>query len=227
MNYSPFENGSSGDGATARGDRMGPHVMAMVRRIPPRGKMLEKFSLGTRDGSHIRLTKAGGGFDQRIENRLQIECRAADDLEHVGGGGLLLQRLAQLVQQPGILDGYNGLRSEILDQRNLLVGEGLHLLPVDDDCTDQLVLLQHWHGKDCPCAAERSDVRTAGFCGRIPVSRLGLDIGDLDRLFRRGRAPERSSGTEVENWDASPQFTKRGRRIVHRDGSKGVALRSN
>ena len=32
-------------------------------------------------------------FDQRIEHRLQIEGRAADDLEHVGGGGLLLQRL--------------------------------------------------------------------------------------------------------------------------------------
>ena len=35
-------------------------------------------------------------FDERIEYGLQIEGRAADDLEHVGGGGLLLQRLAQL-----------------------------------------------------------------------------------------------------------------------------------
>ena len=31
---------------------------------------------------------------QRVEHRLQIEGRAADHLEHVGGGGLLLQRLA-------------------------------------------------------------------------------------------------------------------------------------
>ena len=31
--------------------------------------------------------------DKRIEHRLQIERRAADDLEHVGGGGLLLQRI--------------------------------------------------------------------------------------------------------------------------------------
>ena len=32
---------------------------------------------------------------KRIEHRLQIERRAADDLEHVGGGGLLLQRFAE------------------------------------------------------------------------------------------------------------------------------------
>jgi hypothetical protein len=61
----------------------------------------------------------------------------------------------------------------------------------------------------------------------MPVSRLGLDVNDLDRLPRRSRASERSSGVEAEHWDASSQFTKRGRRIVHRDGSKGVAFASN
>ena len=35
-------------------------------------------------------------FHQRIEHGLQIEGRAADDLEHVGGRGLLLQRLAAI-----------------------------------------------------------------------------------------------------------------------------------
>src|SRR5260221_168792 len=29
-------------------------------------------------------------LDQSFENGLEVECRAADDLEHVGGGGLLL-----------------------------------------------------------------------------------------------------------------------------------------
>ncbi len=33
-----------------------------------------------------------GAFGKRIEHRLQVEGRAADHLEHVGGGGLLLQR---------------------------------------------------------------------------------------------------------------------------------------
>ena len=59
-----------------------------------------------------RLAQPRCRLDQRIEHRLQIEGRAADDLEHVGGGGLLLQRFAQLVEQAGILDGDDGLVSE-------------------------------------------------------------------------------------------------------------------
>ena len=64
--------------------------------------------------------------------------RAADHLEHVGGGGLLLQRLAQLVEQAGVLDRDDGLGGEVLHQLDLLVGERAHLLAVDDDGADQL-----------------------------------------------------------------------------------------
>jgi len=36
----------------------------------------------------------------------------------------LLQRLSQLVEQPGVLDGDDGLVGEILDQFDLFIGEG-------------------------------------------------------------------------------------------------------
>jgi hypothetical protein len=36
-------------------------------------------------------------FDKGVQDRLQIKRRAADDLEYVGGRGLLLEGLAQLV----------------------------------------------------------------------------------------------------------------------------------
>ena len=62
-------------------------------------------------------------FDQRVEYGLQIERRTADDLEHVGGGGLLLQGFAQLVEQPRVLDGDDGLGGESSYQFDLLVGE--------------------------------------------------------------------------------------------------------
>src|SRR5215472_15948779 len=39
---------------------------------------------------------------KRIKHCLQIEGRAADDLEHVGGRGLLLPRLGQFLCQVGI-----------------------------------------------------------------------------------------------------------------------------
>jgi hypothetical protein len=59
------------------------------------------------------------------KHRLQIERRAADDLQHVGGRGLLLQRLLRgrasrlhLVEQAHVLDGDDGLIGEGLQHRN-------------------------------------------------------------------------------------------------------------
>ena len=65
--------------------------------------------------------------------------RPADDLEHVGGRGLLLQRFAQLVEQARVLDRDDGLGSEVFDQFDLLVGERTDLLAIDGDRADQLV----------------------------------------------------------------------------------------
>ena len=63
-------------------------------------------------------------------------CCCRDSREIVGA-------LAQLAKQPRVLDGDHGLLGEVLDQRDLLVGEGTDLLPEDRDRADQLVFLQH------------------------------------------------------------------------------------
>ena len=103
---------------------------------------------------HVRLAQPRRRLDQRIEHGLQIEGRAADDLEHVGGGGLLLQRFAQLVEQPGVLDRDDGLGGEVRDQLDLLVGERTNLLTIDGDGADQLIVLEHRHIENGPIAAE-------------------------------------------------------------------------
>ena len=66
---------------------------------------------------------------------VQVAGRTGDDLEHLAGRGLLFQRfgeivgaLAQLVEQPRVLDGDDGLGGEVLHQLDLLVGERPHLL---------------------------------------------------------------------------------------------------
>ena len=79
----------------------------------------------------IRLrTKLGCGFNQCLQNQLQIERRAADHLEHVGGRGLLLQRLGEvagarlhLVEQAHVLDRDHGLIGEGLDECDLALRE--------------------------------------------------------------------------------------------------------
>ena len=64
----------------------------------------------------------------RVEHRLQIDRRAADDLEHVAGRGLVFERFVQFalarllrLEQPRVLDGDDGLVGEGLDQLDLLV----------------------------------------------------------------------------------------------------------
>ena len=62
-------------------------------------------------------------------------------LEHFRGRRLLLQRLPQLVEQPRVLDGDDGLGGKILHQFDLLVGKGARFLAVNIDSADQLVSL--------------------------------------------------------------------------------------
>ena len=78
----------------------------------------------------VGITKTDYRLNQLVEHRLQIEGRAADDLEHVGGGRLLLERFAQLVEQPRVLDGDDSLGSKILYQIDLFVREWTDLLAV-------------------------------------------------------------------------------------------------
>jgi len=64
----------------------------------------------------------------------------------LGRSRLLLKRfaqivgaLAQLVEQARVLDGDDGLGSEIANQLDLLVGKRPDLPPVDADCTNHFV----------------------------------------------------------------------------------------
>src|SRR5207302_1770006 len=56
------------------------------------------------DRSHFRFAESGCGLDQGVEDNLQIKSRAANDLQHIGSRGLLLERLLQLVQQSDVVD---------------------------------------------------------------------------------------------------------------------------
>jgi hypothetical protein len=67
------------------------------------------------DNRLIGLAELDRRSGEGVENGLKVKGRAADDLQHIGSGGLLLQRLAQLVEQPRILNGDDGLGGEIPD----------------------------------------------------------------------------------------------------------------
>jgi hypothetical protein len=86
--------------------------------------------------------------------RLQLARRARDNFQHLGGRRLLLQGFAQiiralpqLVEEPRVLDGDDGLGGEILDKLDLLIGERPDFLAVNDNGTNQLRVFQHRHGQ--------------------------------------------------------------------------------
>ncbi len=68
----------------------------------------------------IDPTNPSGAFDDRVEDRLHVRRRPADDAEHLGGRGLMFQRLAQFcITLPSLPE-----QPHVLDRDDRLVGEG-------------------------------------------------------------------------------------------------------
>ena len=142
------------------------------------------------DGSAMSASQSRAAeLDQRIEHRLQIEGRAADHLEHVGGGGLLLQRFAQIIgacrsslSRRVFSIAIAAWPGECRDQLDLLVGERANLLAEDTDGADQLALSEHRDRKQGPVAAELdgADEQRIAF----DIGALSRDVGDMDHPLR-------------------------------------------
>jgi len=144
--------------------------------------------------AELRVAQPRGVRQHGLEYRFKLAGRARDDTEDLRGRGLLLQRLAQLVEQPGVLDGDDRLAREAGDQLDLLSAKRPHLLAVDDDGTHQFAVLEHWDGNHCPRTPNRGEQRPSKTRWHFKKTRLVEDICDVDCLLRSGKAAERSVG---------------------------------
>ena len=84
--------------------------VAQRRASPSRSQRVAEFG----------IANANSVFQHRVEDRLQIARRTRDDLQHLRGCRLLLQRLAQIigtltkfVEEARVLDGDDGLGGEV------------------------------------------------------------------------------------------------------------------
>ena len=75
---------------------MAPQQFRKFRRAPGLRHELEDAVPVEGDHAVGRIAEFDRGPGQAVEHRVQIERRAADDLQHLSGRGLLLQRLAQV-----------------------------------------------------------------------------------------------------------------------------------
>src|SRR5262245_9834168 len=154
VNRSAFQHGSCADRSAVKLQAKRQHVLQILGLKTVDREIFQTIALNARDVCLFRATQSCSRLDQSIEYLLQIEGRAADHLEHVGGGGLLLEGLSQLVEEARVLDRDDSLAGEVRDQLDLLIGEGTDLLPIDEDRADKLVLFQHRHGNQRPRTAE-------------------------------------------------------------------------
>src|SRR5262249_45535628 len=95
-------------------------------------------SLAESQQNVVDSTNPGGALDDGVEDRLHVRGRAADNAKHLGGRRLMFQSFPQfcialldLLEQSDILDGDDGLISEGLEERDLLVGKWMDLCPAD------------------------------------------------------------------------------------------------
>ena len=81
-------------------------------------------------------TEIGRAFQHGSKHGFNVARRGADDLEDVGGGGLLLEGFAQLVKQARIFNRDDGLRGKCLNEVNLLVSKRTWLSALQSKHTD-------------------------------------------------------------------------------------------
>jgi hypothetical protein len=98
----------------------------------------------------LRAAQPRSIFNEYLQHRPKIECRAADDLEDLSGRGLLLQRLGkisvaslQLLKQPHVLNRDDRLVGEGLEQVDFIGRERAGTASRNRDPADRLAVTNH------------------------------------------------------------------------------------
>src|SRR5215475_1777903 len=133
------------------------------RHITERSRM-KPVTVKCPKGAEARIAQRRRLFEHCVEYRREIARRAVDHLQYLGGGGLLLQSLACLGDEPGILHCDDRLRGEVLQQRYLLIREWADLPTIRGDHTEEGILFAKPDGEERPAVFE---------VGHLSVPRMG------------------------------------------------------
>src|SRR5262245_14635681 len=180
-------------------------------------RSVKQLAVVAKQRPEFSLADANGILQHGLKHRLKLAWRTADHLENLGRRGLLLQglgqiigALAQLVEQPCVLDGDNSLRGKIRHQFDLLVGEWPDFLAVNANSTDKLLLPKHRDDEKSASASEvgQGENHWVAFEVRPPGPNI-LNVRDLPCPFDVAETALRM-GTE---W-RGPRFNVSGRCVV-------------
>ena len=227
---------------SSRFDRARGHGIAIKRHREVRTQELDiipadpsnagdpdAIAIEDRDNADFRATQLLCTLSDDIKHWCYIAWRSANDTKYVGGRGLLLQRLsqvasslAQFVQQSRVLNGDDSLRSEVLHEFYLPVGERSHFPAVDNNRTNQHVFLEHRYGKKGP----RARLLDGHHAQRLTFSVSGIrfQIRDMGDLLCTRESPQ----TRVRAWEYRgvllPVLAVRWRNIVEMRSGKAFTV---
>ncbi len=125
------------------------------------------------DHALIAATEPLRARRDRVEDRLQVALRPADDLQDLGGRGLPLERFLGLVEQARVLDGDHRLVGEGLEERDLIVRE--RGLPRHGDRADRFRAPDHRYDQKRLVAGD-----TREFARRYGEIGIVLQVVDVD-----------------------------------------------
>ena len=141
------------------------------------------ISLPEIERAEICLTQPRGVCEHGLEHRLEFPGRAGDDPQHLRGRRLLFQRFAQIIgppaqvaNQPRVLDRDDRLVGKVLQQRNLLVGKGPHLLAKRPQVAKQHAVFEQ---RDAQRGSRPADV------GGRHIERITLEVTSLGTQIER------------------------------------------
>src|SRR5215475_15712187 len=91
-----IQQNSPDDSPATRGKRQSPDEFVEIAPVRECCCRAVYLALSAHDVSRICAAQPRSRFAQGIEHRLQIEGRAADDLQYVAGSSLVFERLLQV-----------------------------------------------------------------------------------------------------------------------------------
>src|SRR5262249_40821192 len=183
MDNPALQQRASGDRSALEPDGNVLDVLHVFRGNAVPLRPIEHATDLTGDCRLIGFAQARGRLDERLQHRLEIERRATDDLEHVGGGGLLLKRFAQLVEQARILDRDHRLVGEGGYKFDLLFREWLRPAPRQHDDADRTAFAQQRNAEHGTSTNFSYDIAQC-------VVRIVQNIGNLDYFAFDNGSPQ-------------------------------------
>src|SRR6516164_7910506 len=98
MNDLPLERRPPDEGAAARNKQSVSHNRIVLGCHRNGSHMSITLALWDSETSHAGPAEPRRRLDDRVQNRLQIESRAADDLQYVAGRRLVFERLLKIAR---------------------------------------------------------------------------------------------------------------------------------